>query len=111
MTTRTAQGATAWALALVLLPFVSLPLYWVFGRIKFDEYVDALRSLDTQLNKRLEQARGGALANVVVNLSDKDDARAQGELKAFQALATFPMTDGNAASLLVNGTDTFDAIF
>lgn len=111
MTTRTSQGATAWALALVLLPFLSLPLYWVFGRIKFDEYVVALRSLDAELHTRLEQARSGALAGVSVDLDDKSDIRAAGELRAFQALATVPMTGGNSARLLINGVATFDAIF
>ncbi len=111
MTTRTPQGATAWALALVLLPFLSLPLYWVFGRIKFDEYVEALRALDKDLHSRLEQARGGALVDVTVRLDDETDKRTQGELRAFQVLATIPMTDSNAVRLLVNGKATFDAIF
>jgi cardiolipin synthase len=111
MTTRTAQGATAWALALVLLPFLSLPLYWVFGRVKFDEYVEALRALDKQIHARLEQARDRALDDVVVRFDEETDPRTQGELRAFQALATFPMTDGNSARLLVDGKATFDAIF
>lgn len=32
---RTPQGSTAWAVALVLLPVLTLPLYWVFGRSRF----------------------------------------------------------------------------
>ena len=111
MTTRTSQGATAWALALTLIPFISLPFYWVFGSIKFDEYVESLRSLDAKLEKRLEDARGGVLAAVLVGPDDEPDPRTRGELKAFQALATVPMTSGNSAKLLVNGTATFDAIF
>ena len=37
------RGAIAWALALVTIPFVALPLYWVFGRAKFDDYIKTLR--------------------------------------------------------------------
>jgi cardiolipin synthase len=111
MTTRTAQGATAWALALVLLPFLSMPLYWVFGRVKFDEYVVALRALDAQLHARLEEARRDDLGDVVVKFEDEKDPRSRGELKAFQALASVPMTSGNSARLLVNGKATFEAIF
>lgn len=111
MTTRTAQGATAWALALVLLPFLSLPLYWVFGRVRFDEYVEALRALDKELESRLDEARRDTLSDVLVRIDDERDERARGELRAFQALATVPMTNGNSASLLVNGRATFDAIF
>src|SRR5688572_15030649 len=111
MTTRTAQGATAWALALVLVPFVSLPLYWVFGRVKFDEYVAALRTFDAEIQSRLEDARTGALADVIVKADAETDPRTRGELRAFEALATVPTTRGNTVSLLVNGRATFDAIF
>lgn len=111
MTTRTSQGATAWALALVLIPFISLPLYWVFGSAKFDEYVKALRALDREIHSRIEAARGGALVDVLVKLEDEPDDRTRGELKAFEALATVPMTNGNSASLLINGKATFDAIY
>ena len=111
MTTRTSQGATAWALALTLLPFISLPLYWVFGSSKFDKYVNTLRSLDGKLHARLEQARSGALVDVTVRVEDEADPRTRGELQAFETLATVPMTSGNSARLLVDGTATFDAIF
>ena len=111
MTTRTSQGATAWALALTLIPFISLPFYWVFGSIKFDHYVNTLRSLDVQLHSRLDQARSGALVDVAVKVEDEPDLRTRGELQAFEKLATVPMTSGNSARLLVNGAATFDAIF
>jgi cardiolipin synthase len=111
MTTRTAQGATAWALALVLIPFLSLPLYWVFGRVRFDEYVEALRALDKELESRLDEARRDTLSDVLVRIDDERDERARGELRAFEVLATVPMTEGNSARLLVNGRATFDAIF
>jgi cardiolipin synthase len=111
MTTRTAQGATAWALALVLLPFISLPLYWAFGHIKFDEYVAALRTFDAEIQSRLENARTGALVDVIVKADDETDPRARGELRAFERLATVPTTGGNTVSLLVNGEATFNAIF
>src|SRR5688572_13337725 len=111
MTTRTSQGATAWALALTLIPFISLPFYWVFGSIKFDAYVNTLRSLDVQLHARLDEARSGALMDVTVRVDDEPDPRTQGELRAFEKLATVPMTSGNSARLLVDGTATFDAIF
>ena len=32
---RSAQGSTAWAIALVAAPIVALPFYLVFGRNKF----------------------------------------------------------------------------
>src|SRR3954467_6086552 len=39
MDTRTPQGAVAWAAVLILLPYIGLPAYWIFGRSKFHGYV------------------------------------------------------------------------
>ena len=39
MYVRTAQGAIAWAISLVMFPYLALPLYWVFGRRKFSRYI------------------------------------------------------------------------
>ena len=38
MSTRTAQGAIAWAISLNTFPYVALPAYWVLGQSKFDGY-------------------------------------------------------------------------
>src|SRR5215203_1041616 len=39
LSVRTAQGATAWAIALNTVPYVAVPAYWVFGRSDFEGYV------------------------------------------------------------------------
>ena len=44
MSARTSQGAVAWAISLVAIPYLSLPLYLVLGRNKFRGYVDARRA-------------------------------------------------------------------
>ena len=106
MNTRTPQGATAWALGLVLMPVVALPLYWVFGRARFDDYVEALREFDAAVAERLADVRTDVLAPFVV---DPDEER--GELHAFRELATLPLTRGNGGRLLVDGDATFEAIF
>jgi cardiolipin synthase len=51
---RTPQGATAWGIALISLPFLALPLYWVFGRSKFQGYVEAHRRVDARVRQRVE---------------------------------------------------------
>ncbi len=38
METRTPQGAIAWVLSLFYMPFITLPIYWIFGRNKFSGY-------------------------------------------------------------------------
>lgn len=39
MSSRTSQGAIAWILSLVTLPYVAVPAYWIFGRPRFYGYV------------------------------------------------------------------------
>jgi cardiolipin synthase len=41
METRTAPGAIAWSISLVTVPVVAVPAYWVFGRSKFEGYIEA----------------------------------------------------------------------
>ena len=54
---RSAQGATAWAISLVTVPLVALPLYLFFGRKRFNGYVDARRDADTEHSWIAEKAR------------------------------------------------------
>ena len=40
MNARTSQGAVAWTISLLTLPYITVPLYLVFGRNKFDGYLE-----------------------------------------------------------------------
>lgn len=111
MKARTSQGATAWALALISLPFLSLPFYWVFGRARFDDYILSLRSFNTELQGRLQDARQGTLKEWLAEYETDDDRRRASELKGFQSLSSTPFTRGNSTRLLVDGEATFSAIF
>ena len=48
MSTRTSQGAIAWAVSLVTFPYLAVPAYWVLGRSKFQGYVMARRDTDVR---------------------------------------------------------------
>lgn len=99
---RTAQGAIAWALALIFLPLLAVPLYLVFGERKFDGYVHARRRGNRGLDK------------VAAELDQelKEFARAAGPgMGPLVRLARTPVTGGNAADLLIDGEATFAAIF
>lgn len=111
MKTRTAQGATAWTLALVSIPFVSLPLYWIFGRVKFEDYVEAVRGFDQRIDVELDNQHSSKLADIFVEPEEHADGRTAGELRAFRELATTPFTRGNSSKLLIDGEQTFEAIF
>ena len=105
MTGRTPQGTIAWIFSLVTIPYVSVPLYWVFGRRRYQGYVDARRAGHTSINVVAEDLRGRAGEHVT--LLDEDDRH----FEVLEQLVSLPFTHGNDAGLLVDGKDTFDAVF
>ena len=105
MTSRTTQGSIAWAIALVTLPFVTLPLYLIFGRSKFEGYVSARRAGDLEINDiagRLEKDLAGFLPAF-------DGAPEQ--IGVLEKLAELPFTRRNCADLLIDGEATFGEMF
>jgi cardiolipin synthase A/B len=104
-TTRSSQGAIAWVMAMITFPYVAVPLYWIFGRNRFQGYVTSRREGD----------------RVVDSLAPELDAfRAfpaptapdlPGLFPVLERLAELPFTRGNAVSLLIDGQATFKAIF
>jgi cardiolipin synthase len=105
MTARTSQGAIAWALCLVFIPYLALPAYAAFGRGKFAGYVRARRAGDSQID---HLAR--ALEKKMRVFRNRDDD-VDPNYRALEQLARMPFTSHNEARLLVNGRDAFDAMF
>jgi cardiolipin synthase len=105
MTARTSQGAIAWALLLILFPYVTLPAYGLFGRGKFQGYVKARRAGDSQIDhiaRALEKK---------MHLFRVRDQYADPKYDALEELAEMPFTSHNHAKLLINGNQAFPAIF
>ncbi len=112
MQSRTPQGSTAWALALLFMPIVALPLYWTFGRFGFDDYKEAMDKMGCDTHDAMTNACDHADPAVVVKPEERgEDKREVAELEGFRRLSTTPMTKGNSLKLLINGEKTFDAIF
>lgn len=105
ITSRTSQGALAWALSLVYVPLVALPLYAIFGRGRFVGYVEARRASEDVFNaySRALSAAAGSLHAAPPEGFDN--------AAACERLARMPLTPGNRASLLIDGEATFAAIF
>ncbi len=106
MNTRTAQGAIAWFFPLVLFPYAAIPLYWIFGRSRFQGYLVARRKGDTKVQQ--------VVADAVVEFRQRFGKELEGPAQRFDAcetLAGMPFTSGNQVKLLVDGQQTFDAIF
>jgi cardiolipin synthase len=106
MEARTAQGAVAWAVALVAFPLVSLPLFLVFGQSRVRDYVQARRRLLAAASPpRVARAHAAmARRELVAHTRFTEDL-------PFERLAKLPFTDGNEATLLIDGEATFASIF
>ncbi len=105
MYARTSQGAIAWVAVLLTIPMFSVPLYWIFGRSKFNGEVSLRRSRDervqtgiAELRKRTEPWR--------LQLADQ-----LGNARVLENLVNMSFYRGNDCQLLIDGPDTFAAIF
>lgn len=103
MSSRTSQGAIAWIISLVTMPYLALPAYWIFGRPRFYGYVSARGQRDTVLRRVLQQYRDRFDSHVV----DNDDP----DIRVVEQLAMMPLTSGNQTELLIDGEATFDSLF
>jgi len=104
MTARTAQGAIAWAVSLVSVPFIAVPAYLVFGRSKFEGTLEAYKQSRTEIDALVDQVRTNLEPWVVA------DDQLPGVYRAVQRLSGMSLTRGNRVELLVNGEATFDSI-
>lgn len=105
METRTAQGTLAWVISLNTFPYVTVPAYWVFGQSKFHSYsIERQRAFD-------ETAE---ISQYIKKLYvDGDLISRPGRTAPYllEKIARLPYTSFNRCELLVDGTETFDAIF
>jgi cardiolipin synthase len=104
MSTRTAQGAIAWAVSLNTFPYVAVPAYWVFGRNKFLGYVSARQLVDEEL----VQVSPETVAHVEQFMVPHDQLNPV--LRMVDTLTDMPFTLGNDLELLVDGDETFESI-
>ena len=105
MSTRTSQGAIAWAVSLITFPYVAVPAYWVLGRNRFQGYVTARRADDEQIQDLVRRA-GKSVMSSAVPVEEQSAAA-----RAGVGLAEIPILEGNSAELLIDGEATFSSIF
>jgi len=105
MHVRTSQGAIAWVLSLLMVPFVAIPLYWLLGRRRFSREVGGRRAKDSRL-AALAVGMMERLRRYEVNIPDDDAFE-----RAARILGGLPFTRGNRLELLIDGEETFDNIF
>lgn len=105
MSTRTSQAVIAWSVSLCTFPMLALPLYWIFGREKFNGYVDARRGKDEGTHPLILRT----LEKLPGSLTKEEDLTP--DQRVMEQLASMPHTHLNQVDLYTTGRDTFDAIF
>jgi cardiolipin synthase len=105
MNARTSQGAIAWVVSLISVPFFAIPLYWLLGRSKFSGYVRARRGNDAEM-RRLAADMHERLRGYAVDLPAEDVFE-----RAAEELGGLPFTRGNDLELLIDGQETFRRLF
>ncbi len=104
MSTRTSQGAIAWAVALNAMPYLAVPAYWVLGRSKFEGYVTARQEGDQEIRRFSKLA--------MQNADHLRSSRGDEVLGArtSENLAKIPFLRHNEVELLIDGDATFGSI-
>ncbi|MCP5162306.1 MAG: cardiolipin synthase [Hahellaceae bacterium] len=105
LTYRSVQGALAWMVALIAFPFVSLILFALFGRHRFEGYVAARRSGDQELIYISNEIRDSHARYFCAPPAQSP------ELGVISQLAKMPFSRDNQCDLLIDGEATFGAMF
>jgi cardiolipin synthase A/B len=107
LTARTPQGAIAWAVSLIFMPYLALAPYLIFGRTKFEGFVEARRARNRQFYTHASAFQYSKKARI------EAEAQAGHVLSGIQPLAKLtglPFTRDNDVRLLIDGEATFTAI-
>jgi len=100
---RTAQGAIAWLICLITLPYIALPMYLIFGRNKFNGYARAHRIAQSKIDVLID--------GVYKNLKDFKATLPPKLLpleKVINKITGMSFTEKNSAELLINGENIFN---
>ncbi len=108
MTVRTSQGAIAWALSLVTMPWFTLLPYAVFGSTYFSGYIYARRFRDNEARLKVQGVDPVWTHNHPESVADYPP---DSGLDALPRLTGTPLLKGNTVRLLLNGQQTFDTLF
>jgi len=99
---RTSASAIAWSLTLVLFPYLTLPAYWIIGTYKFSGYQRKFR--EGAFDKT-------SVAEYIKRVTQFSVPNPSPLELGFQTLADFPVTGSNRVELLIDGEQSFAALF
>jgi len=105
MSGRTPRGTVAWIGALVLVPYLAVPLYWLFGRYRLPEYLTARHGEEFPVPRGAEDILAGRERTL------PESAACPPSFSLLERLVGLPFVGGNEVEILVDGPATFDSIF
>ncbi|MGF1624108.1 MAG: cardiolipin synthase [Alphaproteobacteria bacterium] len=102
---RSPQSIVAWGISLLAFPLLTLPLYAVLGRNRFHGYVRAHRTVFA------ETSREARALEAVLQTHAVDPPEALAPFFAtVRNITALPFTGDNAATLLINGEETYGSM-
>ena len=108
------RGAVAWVIALLGLPWVALPLYWMSGKVRYGEYQrskeQTLKLLDPILSSLAEPAPDDSSAASLTTLDPLNTRRGPGEASALERFSTLRDYSDNATLLYSETERAWDDI-
>ncbi|MFG0526563.1 cardiolipin synthase [Pseudomonas sp. yb_5] len=107
-TVRTAQGAIAWAMPLLFIPYLTLIPYLIFGSRSFYAYIMARRQANQEMHVAMANLNWRPWVEEALAARESESYTA---LRAMPKLGRMPCLANNQVKLLINGKATFDAIF
>ena len=102
MNVRSSRGAIAWAISLTTFPWLAIPLYWIFGRSKFQGYSEAIRRIQLQHQDLMHHAY-----DEILEFKTKLPDKLATVEKLVTRISDLPFTNNNAIELLIDGKQTF----
>lgn len=101
---RTSQGAIAWAISLITFPFLTLPVYLVFGRNRFNGYLEKRNEIEDESLQLIQRTSNNIQEHIIPVIPEMP------MYTSLFNLARMPATRGNHIELLIDGQETFDSI-
>lgn len=98
---RTPQGSVGWVVFLISAPYLAVPVYLFLGHHKYTGYITARRH--SQAIRQEIDTWGARNAPAPDKIKKK--------YKVFEKIAELPIVIGNGAELLIDGEETFPALF
>ncbi|TWT54710.1 putative cardiolipin synthase YwiE [Rubripirellula amarantea] len=102
---RTSQAAVAWVVGLVTVPYLTLPLYWVFARHRFSGYREAIREVGNQHEQSVTSIRRELFTG-----SCQRTTSLETPLQQVADVLDTPISSNNQFRLLIDGQAFLDAV-